>query len=267
MSKLDILIKDDCISADDMGFLYGFCLFETFLMDRHYKIFLLERHIDRMLNSVNYFKIDIGVETDKFKAIIKHHIDENKSDNTIFRVTLSAGNKHKGISPSLSFSKRENTYTPEKIAEGCSLHLSEVRKSESSVILQHKTSNYLENYVLLQEALGNGFDDVLFSNSKEQITETSKSNIFFVKSGTLYTPDMSCGLLPGIIRGWIIERANYYGVNCIQGVFHIEDLLNADEVFVTNSVFGIMHVKCIENKTIGVGKAGEKTKLFSKELF
>lgn len=196
-------------------------------------------------------------------SIIEEYLNDY---DEIGRITLSAGNKNKGILPTLSFSFRKNNYTFEKIEKGCNLHLSEVKKSENSIILRHKTSNYLENYFLLQTAIGNGFDDVLFTNSKGQITETSKCNIFFVKNGTLYTPNLSCGLLHGIIRSWLIDRANACGIKCIIGNFNTENLLDADEVFLTNSAMGIMHTRSIDKKIIGLGNAGEITKLFKEKL-
>ena len=267
MKKLDILFLDNHISISDMGFVYGFCLFETFLVSKDGNVFLLERHIERMLNSACFFGIDVGIDLDEFKEIVSRYIGENKIANTIIRLTLTAGNIKKGINPSIVFSNRENTYTLGKIKEGCKLHLSEVRKSESSIIIAHKTGNYLENYFLLEDAIINGFDDVLFLNGKSQITETSKCNIFFVKNDTICTPNLSCGLLPGIIRSWIIENVYQHGIKCIEGVFHIEDLLMADEVFVCNSVMGIMHVKGIGEESIGLGNVGEMTKFLQNELF
>lgn len=71
-------------------------------------------------------------------------------------------------------------------------------KNAGSPVIAHKTGNYLENYMEGQRALKNGFDDVIFLNTKSEITETSKSNIFFVRDGKLYTPHVSSGLLPGL---------------------------------------------------------------------
>lgn len=267
MKKLDILVLDNHISISDMGFLYGFCLFETFLVSKDCNVFLLERHIQRMLNSACFFGINVGIDLDEFKEIVSRYIDENKITNTIIRITLTAGNIKKGINPSIVFSNRENTYTFGKIKEGCKLLLSEVRKSESSIIIAHKTSNYLENYFLLEDAIKNGFDDILFLNGKAQITETSKCNIFYVKNDTIYTPNISCGLLPGIVREWIIENIYRHGIKCIEGGFYIDDLLKADEVFVCNSVMGIMHVNGIGKESIGLGNVGQITKFLQNELF
>jgi len=235
------------ISTSDMGFLYGFSLFETFLVNENGNVFLLDKHIERMRSSALYFGIDAPKD---ISEIIKKYICEQNIKNKIVRVTLTSGNKQKEIKPSIFFSNRENIYTPRKIANGCKLTLSEVRKSESSIIIRHKTGNYAENYFLLQSAIENGFNDVLFLNSKGELTETSKCNLFFVKDDTLFTPNISCGLLPGIIRQWVIENSQ----KCVEDSFNLEDLLNADEVFVCNSAMGIMHVNSIDEKRFKLGR-------------
>ncbi len=243
------------ISTSDMGFLYGFSLFETFLVNENGNVFLLEKHIERMHSSAVYFGIDFPID---IIDVIKKYIIEQNIKNKIVRITLTAGNKQKNIKPSIVFTNRENIYTQENIANGCKLKLSEVRKSESSIIIKHKTGNYAENYFLLLEAIENGFDDVFFLNSKDEITETSKCNIFFVKNDTLFTPNISCGLLPGIIRQWVIENSQ----KCVEGNFNLGDLLNADEIFVCNSAMGIMHVSSIDKKSFVLGRI---TKLLQLE--
>ncbi|MHB1155147.1 MAG: aminotransferase class IV [Eubacteriales bacterium] len=250
-----------------MGLLYGFSLFETFMVNKHYNVFLLEKHIERMLNSACYFDVDVLRTQNEIMDIVKRYIIENKAVNKIIRLTLTAGNKQNDVNPSLLLSNRENIYTPQKITDGCKLYISEVKKGENSIIIKHKTGNYLENYFLLQNAMKNGYDDVLFLNSKAQVTESSKCNIFFIKNDTLCTPEISCGLLPGIIRAWIIESTHRYGLKCIEGNFNIDDLLYFDEIFVCNSAMGIMHVKTIDGRIIGLGNIGEITKLLQKELF
>lgn len=248
--------NDNNISTSDMGFLYGFSLFETFLVNENSNIFLLDKHIERMQSSALYFGINVPKD---LSDIIKKYIAEQNIKNKIVRVTLTSGNNQKNINPSVVFSNRENTYTLEKIANGCRLTLSEVRKSESSIIIRHKTGNYAENYFLLQGAIKNGFDDVIFLNSKGEITETSKCNIFFVKNDILFTPNISCGLLPGIIRNWVLENSQ----KCVEGNFDLADLLNADEVFVCNSAMGIMHVSSIDEKSF---ELGEFTRKLQNEL-
>jgi branched-subunit amino acid aminotransferase/4-amino-4-deoxychorismate lyase len=263
--KNNYLSIDSIIKTEDMGFLYGFSLFETFLINNRSKVFLIEKHIQRLQNSLRFFKIKLSYTDDDFINLIYNYINDNKLSDIILRITISAGNEQKNISPGIHFSIRSNPYSKEVIDLGCMLQISEVRKSESSILLRHKTSNYLENYYLLQNAKNNGFDDSIILNSVSHITETTKCNLFFIKDNILYTPDIKAGVLPGIIRNWVIEKANQKKISCFEGFYTKEDLFLADEIFITNSAIGIMYVKKIEEKLINIGQAGELTSLFKKE--
>ena len=92
------------------------------------------------------------------------------------------------------------------------------------------------------KAKEDGFKDVLFLNENGYLSETSCANIFIVKNDKIYTPKVSCGLLNGIIRMWVIEN-----FPVIEKELRLDDLKNADEVFITNSLMGIMKVKKFED--------------------
>ncbi len=258
--------SSEYISPDDMGFLYGFSVFETFAVNDKGTVFRLENHIERLMRSAAFFGIHCNLHKEELLCKVISYIDENMLSNIILRVTLSAGNEQKGVMPNLFFSCRKNIYTIEKLSKGCKLCLTDVRKSENSQILRHKTSNYLENYLVLRDAANKGFDDVLFMNSVLHVTETAKCNIFFVKDSIIHTPDIRCGLLPGIIREWIIERAVVEGIECREGFFGINDFYDADEVFITNSAFGIMHVVSIDENNIKSEGCGTITQLMKTYL-
>ena len=88
-----------------------------------------------------------------------------------------------------------------------------------------------------------GYDEPIFLNSKNQITEGAISNIFVVVGDKIYTPKLSCGLLNGIVRQYIVS--NY---DVIESEIDLEFLNNTDEIFLTNSLFGIMPVNNLEKK-------------------
>ena len=95
-----------------------------------------------------------------------------------------------------------------------------------------------ENVVFQQrQAHGLGMNERIFLNTKGQISEGTVSNIFFVRSGKLYTPDLSCGLLPGILREYLCETENVE-----EAVIYPAELGQYEECFVTNSLMGIMPV-------------------------
>jgi 4-amino-4-deoxychorismate lyase len=98
------------------------------------------------------------------------------------------------------------------------------------------------------------YDETLFLNTKGQITETSASNIFFVKNKQLYTPLVKCGLLDGILRRYLIETYKVQEV-----VLTPIDFPNFDEAFLTNSLMGIMPV-------LSIGKHSFSTREYTDDL-
>ena len=79
------------------------------------------------------------------------------------------------------------------------MDFSSVRRNETSPLTAYKTLNYGDCILENRQAHGLGMNERIFLNTKGQISEGTVSNIFFVRSGKLYTPDLSCGLLPGIL--------------------------------------------------------------------
>ena len=101
----------------------------------------------------------------------------------------------------------------------------------------YKTMNYGDCILEKRRASGLGWDEAVFLNIRGEICEGTVSNIFFVKDGNIYTPEKCCGILPGIMRGYLMEN---YTVE--EGVFFPEDLGQFSECFVTNSLMGVMPV-------------------------
>ena len=159
-------------------------------------------------------------------------------------MTISFGDAAE-IKPSVHFSCRENSNSGSS-DHGYRLHVSKTIRNETSILSAHKTGNYAENYLALKAAASLGYDDALFLNSKQNIAETTKCNLFFVKNAILYTPDLSCGILPGVVREFVIQRAKALGIAVNEGKFTLGNLAEAQEVFVTNSVIGIRRVSVIE---------------------
>ncbi len=242
-----------------MSLTFGFSLYETMLVNCNKGIFALDRHIKRMLDSADFFGIEITDNADEIIKKIRIYTNENNLQNKVVRITLTSGNEPQHLMPQLIFSNRDNLYTPKKITDGYRLMESNIIKSENSNVVKHKTGNYLDNYLELKNCNKIGFDDVIFQNSKGYVTETAKCNIFFVKEKTVYTPHIDCGLLPGITRRWILENYD----NCIEGFFEIDDFLNANEVFVSNSVMGLIHIKNIGENAF---KAGDISLNLQKKL-
>lgn len=126
--------------------------------------------------------------------------------------------------------------------------------NSSDPYLLHKTTNrqlFNETY---KQAQANQFDDALFFNERGELTEGCIHNVFIAKNKKLLTPSVSCGLLPGIYRDYVLSTSNH----AKEQILTIEDLKSADAVYICNSVRGIYEV-IIDHKNLTQRHGGTET--------
>lgn len=120
------------------------------------------------------------------------------------------------------------------------LGLAATPRHSADPTVRHKTVNRLLLEWEREKGEKSGFTDVIFVNERGEITETSRSNLFFVREGSLFTPQDDCGLLPGIGREKVAQLCRKEGLDLTCGRFFLPDLMKADEVFTVNSLRGIV---------------------------
>lgn len=219
----------------DSGYFFGRGVFETILVKS--KPIFLKEHIERLNKGIRV--LDLGKEISTYDIL--NLIEKHSIKNCVLKIVVSERN--------LVLEVRENKYKSEDYLKGFSLKLSNVYRNSKSKLTYIKSINYLENIIEREEAIKDGYDEVLFLNEKGFVAEGSISNIFLIKGNKIYTPKVECGLLPGVVRNFIINE-----FNVIEKEILLDDLLNADEVFVTNSLLGIMGISKIEDKSFSENK-------------
>lgn len=219
---------------------YGYGLFET-IRFQNMKVQNLDKHYIRLKTSAHALDISFQTSENDFEMTLLKAIKNSGIDSGRVRYQLDKT----GISSQESLKVRENRYKKPMYEKGFDLCLSEVRKSSTALLAGHKTVNYLENLLVMKKARSKGYDEALYLNEKDYITEGAYTNIFFVKGSVLYTPGIASGLLPGTMRAQVIELARSKKITCLEGAFTLEDIKNAEAVFVTNALMGIMPVRKI----------------------
>lgn len=216
----------------DNGSYFGQGVFETILwLDK--PVFLKE-HIERLKEGMDKIGLDPLEEEEELLSFI----DSLEIRNKAFKIMVTPLNVVIKVS--------EIPYKEEDYKKGRNLKISKVLRNSTSLLSYIKSSCYIENIIEKRKAVKEGFDDVLFFNEKGFLSETSCANIFLVKNNRILTPKIENGLLRGIIRTWVIDN---FSVE--EGDIFYKDLKEADEVFVTNSLMGIMRVNKIEDITYG----------------
>jgi para-aminobenzoate synthetase/4-amino-4-deoxychorismate lyase len=206
---------------------HDFQLIETMLWDRRFH--LLALHMDRLESSALYFDFAFDREavlsqlqalTDPFAAGERRRVRLLlRPDGEITLESIALREE-----PSLGLAK-----------------LSAERTDSADIYLRHKTTHRTLYDRQFAEARAEGFDEVIFTNERGEVTEGAISNLFIEKDGRLLTPPLHCGVLPGIFRRHLLETR----ANVEECILTIEDLKAADAIYLCNSVRGMHKVQSL----------------------
>ena len=193
-------------------------------------------------------------------------LQANKLSNARIRITISAGEGEMVPDPT---SCAEPTVLivagyyqpdPEQTYEkGFRAILSSIRRNSQSLLSRIKSANYLESILARQEAKVAGVDEALFLNERGLLAEASMSNVFLITDGILRTPGPESGILPGITRETILELAPKLGIKTFEQDILPDELFQAQEAFLTNSLIEVIPLTHINRKPIASGKSGPIT--------
>ena len=252
---------DAKVAADDGGFLYGQGLFETMRVVSG-EVFRVGDHLDRLFASCEKLGIKFSFDREYMIEAIRRAIVANDLTEARVRLTVSGGAMSaEDIRGTLLVSAVEfKPYPPEYYEKGMTVSLCDYRQNSMDPLCGHKTTNFFARLIALQEALKKKTTESLWFTTENKLAEGCVSNVFVVKDGTLLTPRLDTPVLPGIARKTVLEIAAKEGIAFEEKDLFINDLLEADEVFVTNSIMTVMPVATVEAKPIGDGKSGLVTK-------
>lgn len=225
------MIEEDLLHIDSSVF-FGRGIFETICVLKE-GIFL-RAHLKRLKEGCEALKIPFNINEEELKEFIKNE----KINNKALKITVTEKN--------IIYSTRNIPYSFGDYNRGFSLKISDVRRNSTSKLTYLKSTCYIENIMEKEKAKDEGFDEVIFLNEREELTEGATSNLYFIKDNKIHTPKVSCGLLDGIIRKWI--KKNFL---VEEGCYNIDDLRNSEGIFISNSLLGIMKVSKFEDKFFG----------------
>jgi branched-chain amino acid aminotransferase len=232
----------------DRGLLLGDGVFETLLVTGG-KAQWLDRHLARMGAAAAELGIAFGGgEIGKAAT----DLARKANDNSVLRITLTRGLAERGLgsdgqSPSLLMSL--DGFDQALMFQAASLMTSKIRRNESAPSSRLKTLSYIDGVMAAREVRGHA-DDALMLNTAGKAASATVANIFLMKGKTLATPSLDQGILPGIMRGLVLETAAKLGYAVVEGAIEPEALVAADAVFLTNSLRVIRPVTSLDGRTL-----------------
>lgn len=249
------------VHEKDRLVLFGYGLFETLKVNWE-RPEVPKLHYQRMTRGAELLGLPMP-DYESWLARIQAVIEREKAKDCnmasmysyALRVTLSGGAGEE-VPPQWLYHVRPISYTPEDYAQGIRLVILSSRRNEYSPSVQIKNTNYLENILAKREAEESGAKEGIWLNTQGFLAEGTMSNLFWVNEGVLYTPALSCGCLPGTRRQLVLECAHKLGIPYEEGEFPSDFLVEAEEVFLTNALMGIMPVSRIGGLDIPLRNSG-----------
>jgi branched-chain amino acid aminotransferase group I len=258
------------LSPFDHGFLYGYGLFETM---RAYNghIFRLDSHLNRLRCSAESIGLTHSILTadggkQSLKAACMATLEANELKDARIRLTVSAGegdmtpDPNTCPSPTVLITARNLApLPPGKYETGFKAAVSSLRRNSQSPLSRLKSTCYMENVLARTAARAAGCDEAIFLNEQGYLAEASTTNIFLVNRGELITPCFESGVLPGITRDAVLGIARASNIKATERWVELNELIEAAEAFVTNSIVELMPLVSVEGRPIGTGKPGKLT--------
>ena len=202
----------------------SFQLIESILWNGEFRF--LEYHLDRLRSSAEYFEFPFDAEH-ILQALASYQTRLSSGSSYKVRLLLNADG-----TTSLESQKLRNIPVPPTVT------ISTTRTSSTDRFFYHKTTlrHLYDNE--FSASSGNGHADILFCNERDEVTEGAIHNVFVEKDGKLFTPPLTCGLLPGVFRRHLLETLD----NASERIISRKDLIEADAVYICNAVRGLRKV-------------------------
>jgi branched-chain amino acid aminotransferase len=257
---------------------YGMAIFEGV---RAYKtpqgtaIFRLKEHTQRLFNSAKIFQMVIPYDMETIMAAQRDVVRANNLESCYLRPLAWIGSEKMGVSA------RGNTIHVSIAAWPWGAYLGEdglargIRVKTSSFTRHHvnvsmvraKASGYYINSILAnQEVTADGYDEALLLDTDGYVSEGAGENVFIVKNGKIYTPDLaSC--LDGITRDSVLTMARDLGIEIIEKRITRDEMYCADEAFFTGTAAEVTPIRELDNREIGIGSRGPITEKLQSLFF
>ena len=227
------------IPLGDRIFEHGLGLFETFRAWQG-KAPLLDRHLARLRRSA----MDLGIDLDGLKLPDPSAVDQltraNNLPESMIRLTVSAGRPEK-VRPTAWIATSVLPADPP--STGYRVVDAPWPVALEDRLARHKTLNYWAKRLAHDHARSLGADEAIIGSPDGRFWEGSRTNLFLIRGDKLISPPLTGPIVPGILRGLTFEQAGSVGLTCFETDLTDSDLSDADEIFLTNSVRGLIPVQ------------------------
>jgi len=241
-----ILEETPVLKADNRGFKYGDGVFETIRMVNG-SIPLFSLHFERLVTSLLILKISHTISGEQISQWIIELCTLNQCLHS-GRVRLAVYRNNEGKAEILIEAQPLSNVIVEGQVPGISITTYPLARKSMDAFSNLKTANFLPYVMAGLYAVNEGFDDAIVLNSDNNICDSSKANVFVITKNEIFTPALHQGCVNGVMRRYLIDNLKKMNYAVHQQALKEEDLLQADEIFLSNAIYGIKSVRTFRNK-------------------
>lgn len=263
------------VSIYDHGFLYGDGAFEG-IRAYHGRAFKLEEHVNRLYDSLRALWIELPYGREQFVSNVRKLVEMNEVKDGYIRVTVTRGAalgldpKNIKTEPTVVISTDKLSLYPQSMYENGLEVVTVATRVANPQVLEPRIKSlgkYVANIQAKIEANQVGAGEGLMLTEDGYVAECTGDNIFFIKAGVVYTPEVHLGILEGITRDTAIEiLVQKMGIKVVEGIFTRFDLYTADECFLTGTAAEVIPMVKLDARKIGDGKPGPITRKLVQEF-
>ena len=257
---------------------YGMGVFEgvrAYKTDRGTAIFRLRDHTDRLFNSAHILGMKAPYDRDTIDEAHRIAVRENGLDSAYIRPMFYYGPEGMGLRADnlqvhcIVAAWHWGSYLGEEnMRAGIRVRVSSFTRHHVNVTMcrAKANGNYMNSMLALQEALRDGYDEALLLDANGYVMEGSGENIFIVRDGVLYTPDLTSAL-DGITRRTVMTLAREIGIEVVEKRITRDEVYIADEAFFTGTAAEVTPIREVDGRRIGSGSRGPITERLQSLYF
>ena len=239
-------------------------------------IFRLQEHTERLFNSAKILRMKIPFTPEQVMQAQKDVVRENRLESCYLRPLVWIGDQKLGVSPKGNTIHLMVAAWPwgaylgeEGLARGIRVKTSSYTRHHVNITMTQAkaVSNYTNSILANMEVTDEGYDEALLLDSAGFVSEGAGENIFIIKKGVVYTPDLSAGALNGITRDTILAICNDLGLKLVEKRITRDEVYIADEAFFTGTAAEVTPIRELDNRQIGAGHRGPVTKALQEKYF
>lgn len=237
------------VGVRDRGIMYGDGVYETIRV-RNGRCLRIDRHFRRLLDGLNTLRIADPLQEAGLENAVGELLEANGLKDARVRVTITRGGSIEANEPTITATATPlSDEQPHKIRAV----ISSYRRDDTSPLSRIKSLNCLASVMAGFEAQQAGAEDAILLNSRARVAEATFANVFVVAGRRLLTPSCDQGCLPGTVRAAVLDMASELGLEAQETEMTPEQLLAADEVFLTSAIRLARPVVQVDGKVIGGG--------------